>query len=259
MKKGLIVNIAAGIMLAAVGIPSFTSQDAAAALQDKSYKVKIVYFYPADYKYDQRYVNAIDPFVKDIQKWYADQLGGTAFYTDPVVVIKGQKNTADYGAAQPTWADVESELGVQCGGGNKTVTLIFLARPLQWGNGRSCGPWYSGGTNNGDVTVSETTFDAQIVGIVTGTCPNGYLLGDWRCSVTAAKGGIAHELGHAFTLPHPLSCDVTAYAYCNNTVMWSWWLEGRPTLGLLDLNFAPEKQTLNSSAWFWYRLPKRSK
>lgn len=210
-------------------------------------RVRVFYFYPSDYQPDQRYIDAINPFIKDIQEWYAEQLGGNTFYFEPVVLYQSNKITSEYLAEDQIWADVIKELKIQCGYGN-VVALVFLARTLEHGNGRSCGPWYSG-EFNGDITVSEANFDAEIIAVTTGYCPNGYSLGDWHCSPQAQRGGIAHELGHAFSLPHPWGCSVQGLDYCSKTVMWSWW--NWPNVGLLDEEFAPEKKTIKNSAWFW--------
>jgi hypothetical protein len=207
--------------------------------------VKVIYFYPSDYKFDRRYTKAIDPFIDDVRDWYKTVLGVT-FYAEPMKIVKGKLKAADYGPASDVWINVYRELGVDCG--NNTVTLIFLARTLQHANGRSCGPWYAA-SDNGDVTLSEEIFDAEIVALKKGYCPNGFPLGDWRCSPAASRGAVAHELGHAFSLAHPEGCDTYGYDYCGKTVMWSWWLW--PNIGFINESFAPEISTLRMSPWFY--------
>lgn len=207
--------------------------------------VRVVYFYPSDYIPDQRYTDRIDPFMRDVEDWYLSQLGKT-YRTLPVEIIRGTQPTSYYNQGDfQDWARIYAEVGVDCGG--NVNTFFWLARVLQHANGRSCGPWYGGTTYNGDVTISETSLDAEIVATQTGSCPNGFPLGGWRCSPNASRGGIAHELGHAFTLPHPERCPDNE-PYCSQSVMWAWWLW--PNTGFIETYFAPERSTLLGSAWF---------
>ncbi len=228
------------------------SVDAHDTYTDTEYKVKVYYFYPTDYTPDERYIRAIDPFVKNIQDWYAYNLYGYTFSSDPVITYQGLKTADEYISNGPPWARIMEELGVVCGTGpSKIITLVFLARTVPHAGGRPCviDNWYVGGTTNGDATVSESDLDAEIVATQTGFCPNGFPLGDWRCSPMAQRGGVAHELGHAFTLPHPPGCDIEYYDYCARTLMWSWWKW--PNVRFLNRYDIPEKQTLLGSAWFW--------
>ena len=210
------------------------------------FTVRVVYFYPADYRPNSRYVDAIDPFMADVRAWYQARLGLT-FHAKPVEVVRGVNKAAKYAVGKEVWANVLDELNVQCGMGS-VVTIVFMARTLQHGNGRHCGAWYDP-FPNGDVTVSEATFDPEIYAPKRGKCQNGFPLGDWRCSPTANRGGIAHELGHAFGLPHPQGCDTVGYSYCDATVMWSWW--NWPNIGFINGNVSiPEAEVLSVSPWF---------
>lgn len=209
--------------------------------------VRVVYFYPSDYSPDPRYLERIDPFMRDVQRWFAQQLGGRTFKALPVQIIKGTQPTTYYTQSDmPTWVKVYAELGVDCGG--DVIPFIWLARTLPHANGRSCGPWYAGTFYNGDATISEANLDPEIVATETGFCPNGFPLGDWRCSPQASRGGTAHELGHVFTLPHPAGCPDNE-PYCSETIMWGWWLW--PNTSFIETAFAPEKSTLLGSSWFW--------
>ncbi|MDP3954463.1 MAG: hypothetical protein Q8Q06_03560 [bacterium] len=210
----------------------------------------MVYFYPNDYRPDRRYIKAVDPFVQDIQSWYKEKLGKT-FYAKSVEVIKGQKPASDYGPPEMNWVNVYAELGIDCNSNTNVTTLVFLARTLQHANGRTCSPigtWYNS-VYNGDVTVSEANFDAEIMGTCPGVPSEDYW---WRCNMAAQRGGIAHELGHAFSLAHPEGCEVNpGYSWCDATVMWAWWFW--PDVGFLDISdtpYAPEASTLLASPWF---------
>ncbi|MDP2630593.1 MAG: hypothetical protein Q8P56_04250 [Candidatus Uhrbacteria bacterium] len=217
-----------------------------------SHYVRVVYFYPADYTTDQRYLDAVDPFVQDIRSWYREKTGKT-FYARSVEVIRGQKNAEEYsiptawapdGAA---WANVYAELGIDCNANTSIVTLVFLARTLQHANGRTCAPigtWYNP-VYNGDVTVSEANFDAEIAGACPGVALENYW---WDCNQATKRRAVAHELGHAFSLSHPdCSLTVDGRSYCDLTIMWSWW---NLDAGFIDEPTAPEMSTLLASPWF---------
>jgi len=208
--------------------------------------VKVYYFYPNDYQPDPRYVEAIAIFVEEIRLWFKEKSGET-FKSVPAQIMAGKNNAEDYKKDGPAWANIYKELGINCD--TKEVALIFVARTIEHGNGRSCSSdWYHA-DNNGDVTVSEATFDAEIIASETGVCANGFALGDWRCSANAQRGGIAHELGHAFSLSHPHGCDSSGLDYCDRSVMWSWW--NWPDVGFIEEEHTPELSTLHKSEWLY--------
>jgi hypothetical protein len=103
------------------------------------------------------------------------------------------------------------------------------------------GPWFS--SNGGGVS----TVGRQVLLDIAAGC------GD-DCTIrNRALGMIAHELGHAFNLPHPHEdvysqgrdpCDES----CSQTVMWAY--PAYPTVGLLDTEEHPEKETLRRSPFF---------
>lgn len=169
--------------------------------QSTDYKVKVVYFYPSDYTPEQRYIDAIDPLIGEIQQWYGEKIGiGKTFSADPVQIVKGSKNTSYY-VGNGIWTPILQELGAYCGG--STTWLIVNAVTLPFVGGGTCSAAYSDSTNNGVAMITEDIFDAQFIGQETGYCRNGAPLGAWNCSVENRAGVSAHELGHAFTLPIP--------------------------------------------------------
>ncbi|MCH7836198.1 MAG: hypothetical protein IH864_04955 [Chloroflexi bacterium] len=177
----------------------------------------VVYFYPSDQEPNREYIAQIDGTMAGIQGWYGTQVGST-FSVDPVQVIRGQRNTANYGQGGEIWGAVLRELGYYCGTG---IHVIFVHPSIPFTGGGSCDPTYESGSGGGTTMFME----GHAIGI------------------------LAHELGHAFALPHPQGCGTTTEpTYCGDTVMWGWW--GYPNVGLLDLKVAPEKQTLASSPFF---------
>lgn len=209
-----VISGACALLILALGAAvTWSSNEAQAA--DNS--VTVVYFYPRDQEPNTEYIAQIDGIMADVQGWYGTQVGST-FSFDPVQVIRGQRNTADYGQGGEIWGAVLRELGYYCGTG---IHVIFVHPSIPFTGGGSCDSIYESGSGGGTAMFMEGH-------------PTGVL---------------AHELGHAFALPHPQGCGTTTEpTYCGNTVMWAWW--GYPDVGLLDLKVAPEKQTLASSPFF---------
>ena len=204
-----------------------------------AYNTIVIYFYPNDYQPEQQYIDQIDPTVANVQQWYGAQVGKT-FVTSPVVVVRGQHNSAWYSTA--VWTNVLTELrdrGYADYCGQRTV-MIFVASSIPFTGGGSCDPAYT--AEWGGVAMWPDSIFDQMLGKPP---PSG---SEWCWTPDCSRGVIAHELGHAFTLPHPEGCGVTWPDYCALTVMWSWW--NYPNAGLLDLKVAPEKQTLANSPFF---------
>ena len=172
--------------------------------------VDVVYFYPRDQEPSTDYIAEIDPAMADIQGWYETQVGST-FSLSAVKVVRGRYDASAYQGN--IWGGVLTELGYYCGTG---VHVIFAHPSLPFMGGGSCDPVYESGSGGGTAMISE-----------------GSSLGGW-----------AHELGHAFALPHP-NCAVDD---CGATVMYAHW--GYPTVGLLDTATAPEISSLQASPWF---------
>ncbi len=205
---------ACALLVLALGAAAAWSSSEA---QADDYSATVVYFYPSDQEPNREYIAQIDGTMAGIQGWYGTQVGST-FSVDPVQVIRGQRNTANYGQGGEIWGAVLRELGYYCGTG---IHVIFVHPSIPFTGGGSCDPTYESGSGGGTTMFME----GHAIGI------------------------LAHELGHAFALPHPQGCGTTTEpTYCGDTVMWGWW--GYPNVGLLDLKVAPEKQTLASSPFF---------
>lgn len=160
--------------------------------------VSAVYFYPRDQAASMTAPEA-DAIMADVQGWYGAQVGST-FDASPVEVVRGAKTAAQY--QDNIWGDVLRELGYYCGTG---VHVIFVHPSIGFTGGGSCTPNYQ--TGDGTAMIEE--------GLHTGI--------------------VAHELGHAFSLPHS-TCE---------SVMLCWW--DYPDVGLL----AVEIEALQASPYFW--------
>lgn len=229
--------------------------------------VRVVYFYPQGYTPDQRYIQAINPFMTRVQEWYREKVGSGKSFTFTVQPLQGKRPASYYGDGwnqsqwYQNWSRILEDIGGQLQGrtidcNQETLWFIVTARTIGNNNGSGCGGGYAGGNMNGFAAITEWTFDPEIIGKTTGNCPpipqlnyQGGPYGKDGCKENPAYGAAIHEFGHALTLPHPKDCDTTGPSYCGETVMWGWW--GWPNIGLLDSSIAPEKTTLKNHAWFW--------
>ncbi|MBI1885672.1 MAG: hypothetical protein HYS09_05085 [Chloroflexi bacterium] len=209
------------------------------------YRVKVFYFHPNDYQPETAYIDQIDPSVETVQQWFGSQVGRT-FVVSPVVVVRGDHDSGWYKCSPQrcdglaVWFNVLTELRDRgyadyC---QDHAVMVFVASAISFNGGAACGEPYT--AQVGGISMNpETVFDPML-----GRCDPSH----WSCDPDVQRGLIAHELGHALTLPHPKDCGVSYPDYCQQTVMWGW--TGFPNVGLLDLEFAPEKQTLAGSPFF---------
>lgn len=171
--------------------------------------VSVVYFFPRDVS-PTLTVSEADTLMEGVQGWYEKRVGQT-FTLQRAQLVRGRNDTAYY--QENTWSRILIELGYYCGTG---VHVIIVPTSINYAAGGACDPHYSSGKQGGTAMVIEGHF----------------------------AGATAHEIGHAFTLPHP-NCSIDD---CSATVMWSWWRY--PNVGLLDTRTAPEITTLQESVWF---------
>ena len=163
--------------------------------------VSVVYFYPSD---EQPNAYPADFIMADVQGWYGVQVGST-FKVGAAQVVKGKKTAAQY--QDNIWGDVLRELGYYCGTG---IHVIIVHQSISFVGGGSCDADYQSSSAGGTAMIAEEFFP------------------DNRSSV------VAHEMGHAFALPHS-SCE---------SVMGCPWLY--PDVGLLDVEIA----ALQASPYF---------
>ena len=165
---------------------------------DASQAVTAVYFVPRDQEPDLEFAAGLDDTLAGVQAWYGAQVGST-FALSPAALVTGQRDAADYGEGLEIWTSVLTELGYFCGTG---VHIIFAHSSIAFNGGGYCG-----------LTTGGTAYVYQ----------GGF-----------TTGGLAHELGHAFSLSHPDGCGIAVPwpDYCDDTVMWAHWLY--PDVGLLS-------------------------
>ena len=165
--------------------------------------VRVLYAAPSDRVFRSDYRDAIRHAIVDLQSWFRQQTGGLTFSLYDATPEQCQlSETAAY-YDQDTWRRVLD--GVQhCapvrGGTSTFVWVVYADLDSQ------CDVGYSLGRGESGLTMLPRE---DLEGLIGNRLVNHGVCGDgpWPGPVTRWIGGLGHELGHAFTLPHPPGCD----------------------------------------------------
>ena len=224
--------------------------------------LKVFYFYAQNDPLDEALKADFEKGLARVQEWYGQQTGKTFAY-GPATPVQGLKTVAEYCASlpcQPTtdwqalyWAVVEEIRGREMLKKDEVYLIAVQTYEIGSSLGNPGGPWYSG-AGGGIATVGRRELAAIAEACSTDTQParaSGPSRDCWQRD--RALGIMAHELGHAFNLPHPHEdvygggqdrCD----PHCAQTVMWNY--PTFPQVGLLDIQEHPEVQSLRQNPLF---------
>lgn len=173
--------------------------------QPDLHRVRVVYLVSADRAENRAYTLAVGHAIRDVQRWYARQLGGPTFRLhDPVVeVIKSSRPAAWFygnpnGDNRDDWGfnNTLAEASRLVGAKHDDPKFVWVIY--------SDGPGDKGRGGNGVTCLPEDDF----LGLV-GRHPTQPDKPRWIA-------GLGHELGHAFGLAHP--ADTTKDA---DAIMWT--------------------------------------
>ncbi len=231
MKKTLLFCFVLLIAIQSINAQKKAPTQVKKPLIDKS--VRFVYLISKDRKHNPAYEKAIAMAAKDIQGWYKKQLGGFTFkLNEPIVEIAYSEKNADYFYSNPNGEDkkawgynntyVEAQKVIGAKKGDKNFIWVIY----------SDGPGDRGMGGSGVCIMPED----DLLGL-TGKHVKQPDIKRWI-------GGLGHEGGHAFGLPHP---DDTKKD--NDAIMWSGIYEGKyPDICYLT---PQDKENLSNSAFFF--------
>jgi hypothetical protein len=172
-------------------------------------EVRVLYFVPSDLSPDPSQQDRILQASNDAHRWYADHtdIGQTFLWAGAVEVVLGQRQASYYQA--DLWGTVLGELGAR-------------GYPI-WSPGSVFAIWVKGGgLFAGGTTWFGWTGNAMVgveAFIQDGCMPTHP--SNWPCT---PGGAMAHELGHAFGMPHPDTAGTWFGDYINdNSLMGSHW------------------------------------
>ncbi|MFI5361212.1 MAG: hypothetical protein ACHQ49_04515 [Elusimicrobiota bacterium] len=158
---------------------------------DETPRVRVIYLVPADRSAREDYSMAIGQATRDIQSWYARQLGGRTFrLSSPIVEVVNSTQTASWFAGH-TNAKSEDEDRGDWAFNNAFEETARLVGGVQRGDGRFIWAIFADapGELRGGLGVS-TFSDNELRGLKKDRA-------NWI-------GLVAHEMGHSFGLHHPL-------------------------------------------------------
>lgn len=217
-------------------------------------KVNLVYLVPKDKAVNQKYVTAMAGAATSLTTWYARQMPNHRTFqtSDPAVIVIALPHDASYYANNPRtaiftqfWDNVLGDALPMTGGrfnDPQNVWAYYIdADPIC----NECG----GCGTSGILVVSANDLRglAGETDAFTDPCNPGKKPAP--APVSRWIGGLGHELGHAFGLPHPPGCDSGAATCDFKALMWTGYAS-YPNAYLRD----DEKAVLAASPFFFIPL-----
>ncbi len=183
--------------------------------------LRVVYYHPSDRPPLAGYAPRIRKVLEEIQRFYADGLKQHGWDDVPtfrldanqqgdlrVVLAQGTLTTAQHerGRTEPQLHQAVEHALRSAGMDPGQETYVIFSNLLLWEEGRSreVGPYYGGG---GPLSGMAAVLDDPLLDPdMLGSNEPGAWFASWACSIGEFNahyiGGTAHELGHAFGLPH---------------------------------------------------------
>jgi hypothetical protein len=236
----------------------FGSLSVASAQDDKvqaTRVVRVIYLVPADAVVRPDYTDRLTKAIEHLQIWYRNEMGAATTFTlhKPVVeVVQSAQVTAWYstnpvGDNPDLWFffNVVADAFALTGGGFFDPNNIWV---FYIDSDPACGQLV--GATSGVAVLPANDLRGLAGEPNIPPCPGQP---PDTAGVCRWVGGLGHELGHAFGLPHPPACDDADPAtICpSDTLLWLGYIT-YPDTYLLD----EDKATLRTSPFF-SRLPGR--
>ena len=175
--------------------------------------VRVLYAAPMDRVFRSDYRQAIQHAIVDLQSWYRQELKGLTFSLYDATPEQCQLSEAADFYGRYSWQKVVD--GVQhCAPveeGTSTFTwVVYVDVEVECAPDGSEGDWEQGyaqlGRGGPGLTILPRDDMDGLIGekiVYYGKCGGG----PWDGPVERWIGGLGHELGHTFGLPHPQGCD----------------------------------------------------
>jgi hypothetical protein len=203
-----------------------------AAEVDQDKTVRVVYLVSADREVQTNYLQAVERAIRELQGWYAQQLNGPTFKLhNPAVEVAHSSQAAAWFYSHPNGNNQDDW------GFNNALAEAGRLLGTRYNDARYIWVVYSDGPGNKGRGGSGVTClpEDDLLGLI-GKHPTQKEPARW-------VGGLGHELGHAFGLPHPADTARDADA-----IMWAGFYGKYPNKAYLT---AQDKKLLLRSPFFF--------
>jgi hypothetical protein len=179
--------------------------------------VHVIYAVPPDRPARANFAHAINSAILDLQAWYLGQVGKTFAIASPAPSVCHLPHPNAYYAVN-TWEKVREGV-LHCGNvvtdEQATAKAIWVVYADVDHKCNAPGPIGLGAT--GLAELGRQDMNGLTGGKYVSDCGEPFTL-----PVGRYVGGLGHELGHAFGLPHPPGCDqgLPSCAKNANAIMW---------------------------------------
>ena len=192
--------------------------------------VRVIYAIPADREYHEPYSAAVNDATLDVQRWYAEQLGGYTFAIEgEIPQVCMLKSPAAYYEGLDGWDRVIEEL-------QHCAPITFPSSRTVWAVypdvAFGCDHSELGRGGYGVTILHRGDLDGLVNPSTYNHCGYG------PRGEHGWVGGLAHELGHAFGLEHPPGCDEGLETCDEDTLMWAGYAYDFPDTRLTDIDIA---------------------
>lgn len=222
-------------------------------------KVNLVYLVPKDKAVSQKYVTAMESAGKSLIIWYGKQLFSRRTFQlpTPAVMVVSLPHDSSYYANNPRpaiftqfWDNVLGDALPLTGGrfnDPNNVWAFYIDADVICNECGGCGTSGVLLVSANDLRGLAGETDKFFEACTPDTKPYPWPVNRWI-------GGLGHELGHAFGLPHPPGCDSGAATCDGSALMWAGYAAYPNTFLRAD-----EKAVLEKSPYFLFQMPTDKK